>query len=100
MNNEALTDAAISTVDTIGQLRAEIAERHQRLVQLEDALKAQGAGVYEGDTFRVSVSVTERATVAWKSVVEKLGASRQMLKGNTRVSTVTSLRCTARLKSA
>lgn len=94
-----LETATERLVDDIGALRAEVADRQARLKELENYLRESGPGTYEGRMFRITVSVSERATVAWKAIAEKLGASRQMVKGNTQTSEVTTLRCTARLKS-
>lgn len=94
-----MDDATERLVDDIGALRAEVADRQARLQKLESYLRESGPGTYEGRLFRITVSVSARATTAWKAIAEKLGASRQIIKGNTKVTEVTSLRCTARLKS-
>lgn len=100
MNNSAtIIDATERLVDDIGALRAEIADRQARLKELESYLRESGPGTYEGRLFRITVSVSARATTAWKTIAEKLGASRQLIQGNTKFTEVTSLRCTARLKS-
>ena len=93
-----LDDATERLVDDIGALRAEIADRQARCKELESYLRESGPGEYEGRAYRITVSVSERATTAWKAIAEKLGASRQIIKGNTKTSEVTTLRCTARLK--
>ena len=82
--------------DDIGRKRAEIAKLQKELQDLESVLKDGGPGAYEGQLYRVTVSFTDRATVAWKKIAEKLGASRQMITANTTYSEVTTLRCSAR----
>jgi len=83
-------------VDELGRLLAEKAELDTRIKMLKDNLATLGAGVYEGKLFRASVSVSERTTVDYKAIVEKLGASSQMIRGNSRVSETVTVRCTAR----
>lgn len=83
-------------VDKIGKKRAAIAKLQAELADLESIVKDEGVGAYEGNLYRVTVSFTDRATVAWKKIAEKLGASRQMITANTTYSEVTTLRCTAR----
>lgn len=85
-----------STVDKIGVTKAKIAELQKELKDLEELIKDEGVGAYEGQLYRCTVSFTDRATVAWKKIAEKLGASRQMIKANTTYSEVTTLRCVAR----
>ena len=85
--------------DQIGTLRATISELQAELKELEDGLKADGGDVYEGELFRVTVSWSDRKTTAWKAIAEKLGASKQMIAGNTKATPVTTLRCTSKLKS-
>jgi len=95
---EEFTTGAL--VDKLGALRAQAADLGSDIKFLEGLLKEAGPGAYEGDLFRATVSVSERATVAWKAIAEKLGASRQMLTANTKVSEVSCVRVTARLKDA
>lgn len=84
------------TVDAIGRKRAQIAKLQGELADLEAEIKDSGPGAYEGRLFRITVSVSDRATVAWKKIAQKLGASRQMVTANTIYSEVTTLRCSAR----
>ena len=83
-------------VDRIGKKRAEIAKLQAELKDLESVVKDEGVGAYEGNLFRITVSETDRPTVAWKKIAEKLGASRQIITANTTYSEVTTLRCSAR----
>ena len=85
-------------VDQIGYLRAEIAPLAEELKKLEAELKACGEGKYTGEYYDVTVYTSERDTVAWKKIAEKLGASRQIISGNTKHSTSVGLRSTARAK--
>ena len=72
-----------NTVDDLGRIKAEIADLNTRKVELEDVLIATGETEFEGRLFRATVSIYDRATVAWKKIAEKLGASRQIIKANT-----------------
>ena len=85
-------------IDALGHLRAQIAP----LVAQEDALKAQltemGPGAYDGELFRVTVSVSQRETLDMKAVRAKL--SPQFIAAHTKVSDVRSLRVTARIAVA
>ena len=88
-----------NTIDRIGTLRASIADIQSELKDLESIAKCEPAGSYEGELFRITISWTDRKTTAWKAIAEKLGASNQMIAGNSKETEVCALRCTARLKS-
>lgn len=92
--------ATTRAVDQLGALRAEIADLQAEAKRIETVLKESGAGTYEGADYRATVSIATRATVAWKAIAEKLGASAQMIRGNTKHAEVTTLKVTARLKDA
>ncbi len=72
-----------NTVDDLGRIKAEISDLEIRKTQLEDVLIATGDAEFEGRLFRATVSIYDRATVAWKKIAEKLNASRQIIKANT-----------------
>ena len=93
-----------SAADTIGTLRASIAELETELKFAEQSLKSDYTehdtdGVYEGALFRVNISCANRKTTAWKAIATKLHASNQMIAGNSTTSPVTTLRCTAKVKA-
>ena len=69
--------------DDLGRIKAEIADLTTRKRELEDVIIESGETVVEGRLFRVTVSVFERATVAWRKIAEKLKASRQIIQANT-----------------
>lgn len=101
MSNFEETPCRLNEVaDEIGTLRAAIAEQQAELKALEAEAKESGFGVINGELFRVSISWSDRKTIAWKAIAEKLGVSNQMIAGNTKKSEVCSLRCTARLKTS
>ena len=69
--------------DDLGRIKAEIADLTTRKRELEDVIIESGETVVEGRLFRVTVSVFERATVAWRKIAEKLKASHQIIAANT-----------------
>lgn len=87
-------------IDTLGMLRAQIAELQNQAKDLENVIKDEGDGSYDGMYYHVTVSTSERTTVDWKGIATKLGASRQIITANSKVSTSTALRITARKKAA
>jgi hypothetical protein len=86
----------MTTVDQLGNLQAEIAALQTQEKDLKDSLKAEGVGVIEGDLYDATVYDSERKTTAWKKIAEKLGATVQMIAGNTKVSITTSVKVTPR----
>lgn len=86
----------MTTVDQLGNLQAEIAALQTQEKGLKDELKAEGVGVIEGDLYDATVYDSERKTTAWKKIAEKLGATVQMIAGNTKVSITTSVKVTPR----
>jgi len=81
--------------DELGDLRAALKPLLEAQASLETDLKKSGREEVNGDRYRVTISVFDRATVAWKKIAEKLGASKQMIVGNTSNVTVTKLNVTA-----
>jgi hypothetical protein len=83
-----------STIDELGQLKAQMAELARREKELKNLLIEVGPGAYEGELFRVTVSESARETLDMEAVREKL--SPQFLRAHTRVTPVTTVRVTAR----
>lgn len=86
----------MTTVDQLGTLQAEIAALQSQEKDLKDELKAEGVGVIEGDLFDATVYDSERKNTAWKSIATKLGATAQMIAGNTTKSITTSVKVSPR----
>ncbi len=86
----------MTTVDQLGNLQAEIAALQTQEKTLKDELKAEGVGVIEGDLYDATVYDSERKNTAWKSIATKLGATAQMIAGNTTKSITTSVKIAAR----
>jgi hypothetical protein len=88
------------TIDTIGNLRAQIAELQAEIKGHEKALKSEGAGYYEGDLFAGTVSEVDTNRVDWKAVAAKLNPSHQLVSAHTKQGTSVRLTVTARSKAA
>ena len=86
----------MTLADQLGVLQAEIAVLEAQESDLKELLKAEGVGTYEGDLYDATVFDSERKTTAWKKIAEKLGASAQMVAGNTTASITTSVKVIAR----
>jgi N-methylhydantoinase B/oxoprolinase/acetone carboxylase alpha subunit len=91
---KSMSNNLTSAIDRLGNVKAQIAA----LKKEEDALKAvlieQGPGAYEGDTWRATVSQSERETLDMVAVREKLSA--QFIRAHTNVTPVTTVRVVAR----
>jgi hypothetical protein len=86
--------------DTLGMLKAQIAEL-ETLAKIEHArLVALGTGAHEGNIFRATVSVAARESVDWKAIAEKLEPSRQLVTAHTSAKDVTTVRVVARTGEA
>lgn len=89
-----------SVADQLGEARAELKYAQDRVKELESVLKQSGQPVVEGDLFRVKIAYNvETKRVDWKSVAAKLNPSRQLIAGNTKVSTYDRLSISAQPKA-
>ena len=84
-------------VDSLGQVRAQIANLRIQEAALELQLKKAGHGAYEGMFFRAVVSEYEKANVAWKDVALKLNPSVQLMTAHTSYSKIVALNLSARI---
>lgn len=90
-----LTEQELSSViDELGALKAQIADLEKKESILKKSIIDSGVRVFEGDLFRVTVSVSERENLDMEAVRNKL--SPQFLAAHTTVKEVTTLRVTAR----
>ena len=83
-----------TTIDALGELKARIAELTKLEKELKQALEELPAGAYEGELFRLSISVADRETLDMEAVRAHL--SRQFIVAHTNVTTVRTLRVAAR----
>ena len=84
----------IKVIDALGDLKAEIANLEQIEAKLKKQIIDSGVRVFEGELFRVTVSVLERETLDMEAVRNKL--SPQFIEAHTSVKEVTTLRVSAR----
>jgi hypothetical protein len=85
------------TIDALGELKARIADLQEQEKALKDALGDLEPGPYDGQRYRLSVSVSDRETLDMDAVREKL--SPQFIRAHTNVTSVRALRVTARKTS-
>lgn len=82
-------------IDQLGDLKARIAALEAEKTKLQDSIVEQvGVGAYEGDTFRVSISASQRETLDMEAVRNHL--SPQFIRAHTKVSDVITVRVSAR----
>lgn len=83
-------------VEQLGEVRRQIAKLNTEKKLLEASLISSGDDVVVGEHWVASIVRGTRKTVAWKAIAEKLGASAQMVRGNTSKTNYVSVRMTAR----
>lgn len=81
-------------IDEVGTLQAKVADLTSRIDEIKATLKELGAGAYEGELFRVTISTAARSNLDLDAVRKKL--SRQFILAHTKESLVTSVKVTAR----
>lgn len=96
MTTETLSNLA-ATIDALGELKAQIAALQYREKALKETLGDLSPGAYDGNRFRLSISVSNRETLDMDAVREKL--SPQFIRAHTNVTSVRALRVTARKTS-
>jgi hypothetical protein len=86
-----------TTIDALGELKARIADLQAQEKELKDALGELAPGPYDGQRYRLTVSVSDRETLDMDAVREKL--SPQFIRSHTNTTTVRAYRVTARKTS-
>lgn len=89
----------VRTVDELGEIKAKIAYLKTREDQLKAALIESGQSEQDGTMFRATVSFTNRESIDWRAVAEKLEPSRQLITAHTTYNPCTTVRVTARKTS-
>jgi len=87
-------------VDQIADLDAKMAALKADREALAGELKTAGAGQYEGSLHIATVSESERTTVDWRTVAEKMEPSRQLIAAHSETRVVVSLRLTGKARKA
>jgi hypothetical protein len=77
-------------IDTLGDVRARIAELEKKETELKNAMKELEPGAYEGERYRLTVTLADREKLDMEAVREKLSA--QFLRAHTTVFPVRTLR--------
>lgn len=85
-------------IDELGYLKAQISALTAKEKALKDELIARGVGAYDGDDFRVTVSVAEVERLDLEAAREKL--SPQFIRAHTITSTRTTVKVVARVRAA
>jgi len=82
-------------IDMMGQLKAQMATLEKDYDKLKAlVIEDVGVGAFEGETFRVSISVSSRETLDMEAVRNHL--SPQFIRAHTKVTESTTVRVTAR----
>lgn len=92
------TDLLAVAADNLGSLRAEMAVLKKEAAHYEEMLKNSGLDVVEGDLFKVNIVRSDRTTVDWKGIAEKMKASEYMKKAYSKVAEVCSVKVMAHKK--
>ena len=89
-----LSPSIASYIDEAGALDAEIKALTKQLDAIKAKIKEQGAGDFGGFSFNAKVIESERVTVDWKAIAEKLNPSYQLITAHTSSAFVQSIRFT------
>ena len=81
----AATDPTMQAlVDQYGSIDSQIKTLTESLNMLKKAIKAQGAGVYTGDVYKLNVFATPGGeTTDWRAVAEHFNPSYQLITAHT-----------------
>ena len=93
-------DIALTQVDQLGFLLAQIAELEAKAEAIKDAMKdaaTSGAGnVFEGNLFKATVVESNRRTTDWKAIAKVCNIPEDVIIENTKVTAVFSVKSTTR----
>ncbi len=85
INAEIFTpDDLTYAVDTLADIRAQIAELKAREDTFKAVLIAAGHAAVDGTAHRAAISNDKRTTTDWQAIATKLNASRQLIKAHTK----------------
>ena len=84
-------------VDRLGKLRARIADLKAEMDEIEQGFKAKHDNiVLVGDLFEMVLFTSDRRQTDWKGIAHKLDASHQLIRANTEIKQVKTIKVTAR----
>ena len=93
-------DIALTQVDQLGMLLAQIAELTAKADAIKDAIKdaatAGGDKVVEGNLFKATVIEANRRVTDWKAIAKVCNIPEDVIIENTSISAVFSVKTTAR----
>ena len=91
---------SLSSVDTLGELLARIAELTAKADAIKDQIKDSaslgGAKVVEGQLFKATYTESNRRVTDWKGLAEEFGIPDEAVLKHTKVSAVFSVKITSR----
>ena len=92
--------APLSSVDTLGELLARIADLTAKADAIKDQIKDSaslgGAKVVEGELFKATYIESNRKVTDWKALAEEFGIPDKAVLKHTKVSAVFSVKVTSR----
>ena len=95
-----LNDLPLTSVDTLGNLLAQIAELTKQADAIKDAIKdiasAGGDKVIEGNLFKATYVESNRSVVDYKKLCADLGITADQVAAYTKTTAVFSVKTTAR----
>ena len=93
-------DIALTNVDRLGMLLAQIAELEAKANEIKDAIKdaaTSGAGnVFEGNLFKATVIEANRKVTDWKEIAKVCNIPEDVIIENTKITAVFSVKTTTR----
>jgi hypothetical protein len=93
-------DLTLSSVDTLGELLARIAELTKQADKIKDEIKNKasmgGTKVIEGAMFKATYIESNRKTTDWKAIAEIYNIPDEVIIQNTNVTAVYSVKVTSR----
>jgi methionine synthase I (cobalamin-dependent) len=93
-------DLPLTSVDTLGNLLAQIKELTDKAEAIKDAIKdtasAGGAKVVEGNLFKATYIESNRSVVDNKALLAELGATAEQIARHTKTTAVFSVKVTSR----
>jgi methionine synthase I (cobalamin-dependent) len=95
-----LNDLPLTSVDTLGNLLAQIAELTKQADAIKDGIKDSasmgGAKVVEGNLFKATYIESNRSVVDNKALLAELGATAEQIARHTKTTAVFSVKVTSR----
>lgn len=89
-----------SSIDTLGELLAQIADLTKQADAIKDGLKDEaslsGQKAFEGDLFKATYIETNRSTVDWKAISKALNIPAELIAEHTKTAAVFSIKVTSK----